>query len=95
MLAIGIALTFAAWCLLSLGLPRHHQQALRRPLPARREWTLRAGGWILLAASAVWFVTTQGWEFGPVFWLAALMLTGLAWSLVLTRLGLRASRRAR
>ena len=95
MLAIGIALTLAAWCLLSLGLPRYHQQALRRPLPARRARTLRAGGWMLLAVSAVWFITTQGWEFGPVFWLAALMLTGLTWSLVLTRLGLRVSRSAR
>lgn len=95
MLAIGIALTFVAWCLLSLGLPRYHQQALRRPLSAVRARTLRAGGWMLLVASAVWFVATQGWEFGPVFWLAALMLTGLGWSLVLTRLGLRTSRSAR
>lgn len=79
----GFALCVAAWLLLSLGLPKHFQ-ALRGRAPSEREMRmLRGTGWITLAISLALFVTDRGWEYGPVFWFAVLMLTAVAWTLTL------------
>lgn len=81
MLWIGLCITLWAWCLLSLGLPRHHQAVfLRPPTPARRR-ALRIIGWALLGVGFAWFVGGEGWELGATSWSAALMLSAIAWVL--------------
>ncbi|HET6396614.1 MAG TPA: DUF3325 domain-containing protein [Pseudoxanthomonas sp.] len=82
-LLAGFCLCALAWVLLSLGLPTHHQSLFGRPPAPRARRGLRAAGWAVLAASFAWFVAGRGWEYGPVFWLAALMLAAVAWVLAL------------
>lgn len=86
MLLAGLGITLWAWCLLSLGLPRHHQAVLRQPLTHVRRRGLRMGGWGLSLAGFAWFVGWKGWELGPIFWVAALILTALVWVLLLALL---------
>jgi len=84
MLWIGLCITLWAWCLLSLGLSRHHEAVLlRSPTHARRR-VLRILGWGLLGAGFAWFVGCTGWELGPIFWGSALMLSAIAWVLLMT-----------
>lgn len=84
MLWSGLSLGIAAWCLLSLGLEKHHQQVLAAAFNAGRARMLRAGGWLLLAANFALFVSGWGWAQGPIFWFAALIISALAWTLLMT-----------
>lgn len=92
MLWLGFSLGIAAWCLLSLGLEKHHRQLFARAFDPRRGRWLRAAGWLLLVLDFALFVAGWGWSQGPVFWCAALMLSALAWTLLMT-LAPRASTR--
>lgn len=84
MLWIGLCIALWAWCLLSLGLPRHHDAVLlRSSTPAGRR-VLRITGWALLGAAFAWFVVWKGWELGAIFWGAALVLSAMAWVLLMT-----------
>lgn len=83
MLWIGFCVVLWAWCLLSLGMPRHHDAVLLRPSTQARRRVLRGLGWILLLAGFAWFVGWKGWELGTVFWAAALMLSAIAWVLAM------------
>ncbi|ALN92470.1 MULTISPECIES: DUF3325 domain-containing protein [Lysobacter] len=84
MLWLGLCLGVAAWCLLSLGLEKHHQQVFASAFNAGRARALRAGGWLLLAAVFALFVYRLGWAQGPIFWFAALIVSALAWTLLMT-----------
>ncbi|MGO1069338.1 DUF3325 domain-containing protein [Lysobacter sp. CA199] len=84
MLWFGLCLGVAAWCLLSLGLEKHHQQVFAWPFnPSRARW-LRAAGWLLLAVDFALFVSGWGWAQGPIFWFATLIVSALAWTLLMT-----------
>lgn len=84
MLWLGFAVSTLAWCLLSLGMEKHHAQVFAARYDARHARVLRGCGWALHAAAFAGFAAWKGWEFGPIFWAAVLMLSALAWSLVLT-----------
>lgn len=84
MLWLGLCLGVSAWCLLSLGLEKHHQQVFARAFRRPVARALRAGGWLLLAANFALFVHGWGWAQGPIFWTAALMVSALAWSVLMT-----------
>ncbi|MBS7458677.1 DUF3325 domain-containing protein [Coralloluteibacterium stylophorae] len=78
-----LALCYAGWCLLALGMERHHRDAFGSAPPRRRRRLLRGGGWLLLTLAFTTGIAARGWEFGPVAWACALMLAGLAWVLLL------------
>jgi hypothetical protein len=80
---LALALCYAGWCLLCLGMERHHRDLFRvLPSPGRRR-RLRIGGWFALVLAFATGVYATGWEFGPVLWACALMLAALAWTLLL------------
>ncbi|WP_337342841.1 MULTISPECIES: DUF3325 domain-containing protein [unclassified Pseudoxanthomonas] len=82
-LVIALALCYAGWCLLCLGMERHHRDFFGdAPSPARRR-KLRVGGWFALMLAFAISVYAIGWEFGPVLWGCALMLAALVWALLL------------
>lgn len=84
MLWLGLSLGIAAWCLLSLGLEKHHRQLFAGAFNPALARMLRAGGWLLLAANFALFVAGWGWAQGPIFWFAALIVSALAWTLLMT-----------
>ncbi|QWF18566.1 DUF3325 domain-containing protein [Lysobacter capsici] len=86
MLWLGLCLGIAAWCLLSLGLEKHHRQVFASAFDASRARLLRAAGWLLLAVDFGLFVYGWGWAQGPIFWTAALIISALAWSVLMTML---------
>jgi hypothetical protein len=86
MLWLGLCLGIAAWCLLSLGLEKHHRQVFANAFDATRARLLRAAGWLLLAVDFGLFVYGWGWAQGPIFWTAALIISALAWSVLMTML---------
>lgn len=78
-----LALCYAGWCLLCLGMERHHREFFgTAPSPLRRR-LLRVGGWFALALALAVGVHAAGWEFGPVLWACTLMLAALLWVLLL------------
>lgn len=79
-------LMLAAWCLLSLAQPKHHEALLRRKAATATTRSLRVFGALLLCIGLAACVHARGWEQGPVFWAATLMLSALAWVLWLTLL---------
>ena len=84
MLWLGLCLGVAAWCLLSLGLEKHHQQVFAGAFRPARARALRGLGWALLALDFSLFVYAWGWAQGPIFWTAALIVSALAWTLLMT-----------
>lgn len=86
MLWLGLSLGVAAWCLLSLGLEKHHRQVFANAFDASRARLLRGAGWLLLAVDFGLFVYGWGWAQGPIFWTAALIISALAWSVLMTML---------
>lgn len=84
MLWLGLCLGVAAWCLLSLGLEKHHRQVFATAFNAGRARALRGGGWVLLAVDFSVFVYGWGWAQGPIFWVEALIVSALAWAVLMT-----------
>lgn len=73
MVAVGSLLILAAWWLLAAAMP---------PCAAPRARRLRAIAVAALLLSLGGFIAAIGFEQGPVFWAAALMLGALAVALV-------------
>lgn len=71
-------LAFSGMLGLCLGLERHYKQLLNARPNAVLLKTLRALGWLALAASFAACVTAWGWAMGPVGWFGMLSLAGLA-----------------
>jgi hypothetical protein len=70
----SLALAHAGFVALCLGMDRHHRQVLgARPSPSRAR-ALRAGGWLVLAASYAASVAEAGPSVGTVAWIGALTL---------------------
>lgn len=78
-----LALCYAGWCLLCLGMEKHHREFFAAPLASVRRQALRGGGGLVLVAAFALCVFAGGWEFGPVAWACALMLSALLWVLLL------------
>ncbi len=73
MVAAGVLLILAGWWLLAVGMP---------PCPAARARRLRMAAGGALVLSLALFMDGVGFEQGPVFWAATLMLGALAVALV-------------
>ncbi|MEI2456075.1 DUF3325 domain-containing protein [Lysobacter firmicutimachus] len=84
MLWLGLSLGVAAWCLLSRGLEKHHRQVSSAAFVPARARVLRASGWALLALMFAVLVYERGWAQGPIFWFAAMIVSALAWTLLMT-----------
>ena len=83
-MAAGIALALIAWPLFALAMPKHQSGLLTRELPRASALWLRIGGWGALIASLAIFMIAKGAGQGPIFWGASLVLTAIAWVLLLT-----------
>jgi hypothetical protein len=81
--AMALVLCYAGWCLLCLGMERHHRDIFGVAPSAARRRRLRVGGWFALMLAFAISVYALGWEFGPVLWACALMLAALVWALLL------------
>lgn len=72
MLAFSTLLLLAGWWSLAVAMAA----------PARRRRALRIGASAGFVASLAGYVAAIGWEQGPVFWTAALMLSALGVALL-------------
>ena len=79
MMLLALTLSFSAFTALSLAMEKHQHDLHGKAVatPARRtQW--RVLGWTLLAAAFVLCVADHGWAMGPVLWLGAMTLGGIA-----------------
>ncbi len=74
MTALSCLLSTLAFALFGLATRDHHLRRLRKPLDRVLALRLRAGAWAALAAAFPPAVAAQGWVFGPILWVALLML---------------------
>lgn len=82
MFPLALSLCYAAWCLLCFG-GKHHRAVFDAAPSPRRAFALRTLGWLGQACAFVLCVGAYGWEFGPIAWSAALMVTAIALLLLL------------
>lgn len=76
---LAIALAFSGMVALCLGMEKHQQElhgAARADARVRRRWAWL--GWALVAASFAGAVAARGWGLGPVLWLVAMTVSGIA-----------------
>ncbi|WP_337052776.1 DUF3325 domain-containing protein [Pseudoxanthomonas sp. USHLN014] len=76
---LAIALAFSGFVGLCLGMEKHQLElhgAARAQDRVRRRWAWL--GWALVAASFVCAVAARGWGIGPVLWLVAMTVSGIA-----------------
>lgn len=81
MMLLALALSFSAFTALSLSMEKHQHDLHGKAAaaPARRvQW--RVLGWALLVAAFALCVADHGWAMGPVLWLGAMTLAGVALS---------------
>ena len=87
MIGLVFVVSLLAWALLALGLARHHT-AWFGPAPAvARRRVYRALGWSGLPLGWWLAVAGQGYELGSVLWAVLLMLSALAWALLMSLRG--------
>lgn len=66
--------------LFGLSDPNHHGRRLGSALRPDRQRRLRVAGWVAVVACLPLAIAARGAVFGPVWWLAALMLAaGVVW----------------
>lgn len=81
MMLLALGLSFSAFAALSLAMEKHQQDLHGKAAaaaPRRLQW--RVLGWILLAAAFAVCVVDHGWGLGPLLWLGAMTLGGIALS---------------
>ncbi|WP_343520170.1 DUF3325 family protein [Sphingomonas sp.] len=74
MTAIALILTTLAFALFGLATDAHHHKRLGKRPDAVTALTMRGGAWAALAAAFPFAIAAQGWVFGPILWVALLML---------------------
>lgn len=79
MMLFAISLAFSGFIALCLGMEKH-QMDLYGPARASATTMQRIGriGWALTGASFAVAVFARGWAIGPVLWLGAMTLGGIA-----------------
>lgn len=81
MMLLALTLSFSAFTALSLAMERHqydlHGKAAAS-LARRTQW--RVLGWALLTVAFALCVADHGWAMGPVLWLGAMTMCGVALS---------------
>lgn len=83
-MAAGTVFALLAWLLFASAMPRHQPAMLGRVLSGRVASGLHVAAWGALAASLATFVAAKGAAQGAIFWGATLVLSGIAWVLLLT-----------
>ncbi|HDS1532448.1 TPA: DUF3325 domain-containing protein [Stenotrophomonas maltophilia] len=81
MMLLALTLSFSAFTALSLAMEKHQHDLHGKAAaaPARRmQW--RVLGWALLTAAFALCVADHGWAMGPVLWLGAMTVGGVALS---------------
>ena len=84
MIALTVVLSILAWAVLSVAMPKHGDAVLKSRISESVKRRLRWTGMLLLFIGAYALIVEHGWEFGPVYWLGVIMLTAIAWVLMLT-----------
>lgn len=84
MIALTVLLSLLAWAMLAMAMPKHGQAILKRPIGKTTLRALRWSGFSLLLLGFAVVVAGAGWEFGAVYWLGIIMLSAIAWVLLLT-----------
>ncbi len=74
MTALSMMLTLAAFALFGLSVADHQRRRLRRLLPEPTVRRMRIAAWIALLVAFPPAIAAQGWVFGPILWVALLML---------------------
>ncbi len=69
-----LILSLLAFALFALSTDDHHRRRLGRRPDAMLRRRLRVGAWLALAAAFPCAVASRGWVFGPVLWIAVVML---------------------
>jgi hypothetical protein len=82
-LILAALLAWVGMSSLCAGLERHFKQLWQRAPSVLTLRTLRAAGWMALAASLATSVAAWGWAMGPVGWFGLVSMAGLAISLLL------------
>ncbi|HEX7027873.1 MAG TPA: DUF3325 domain-containing protein [Gammaproteobacteria bacterium] len=78
MLLLALSLTYSAYTLLCLSMPKHYRHVTGAAADHRRSRRLfRVGGWLLIALSFASCVQAAGWQFGPVQWVGLLAAAGV------------------
>lgn len=93
MTALAFVLAVLAFSLFGLATHEHHRKRLGRPLDPIVALRLRAAGWVALGTAFPPSVMAQGWVFGPILWIALLMLGAGLVFLALNFLPLAGTRR--
>lgn len=83
MMVAALLLAYVGWLGLCLAMPRHQRPLLQRELDAGRSRGLRLAGWLMLGLSFMAAVAAQGWQLGPVAWVACLAVSGIGLVLAL------------
>lgn len=89
-MATGIGFVLVAWPLFAAAMPRHQAALLMRELPKAASPLLRVLAWGLLGVGLWAFIAARGASQGAIFWGATLVLSAIAWVLLLTFLPRRA-----
>jgi hypothetical protein len=72
--ALALILTTLAFALFGLATDGHHRKRLGRQPDAVTVLTMRGVAWAALAAAFPFAIAAQGWVFGPILWVALVML---------------------
>lgn len=83
-LVVNLGLSFAALAALCLSLNRHHAEVFDRKAERTTVLGLRAFGWGMIALSFLVAGLWEGWAFGPVQGIGALIGAGLGLVLLLS-----------
>jgi hypothetical protein len=74
MTLLSFLLATLAFALFGLATHEHHRKRLGKPLDPVLALRMRAAAWAALAAAFPPAIVAQGWIFGPILWLAMVML---------------------
>lgn len=74
MTALAVTLTALAFALFGLATHDHHRKWLGKALDPVVALRMRAGAWAALAAAFPPAIIARGWVYGPILWVALLML---------------------
>lgn len=77
MLLLASTLVYSAYLSLCLAMPRHYGRVFEKEAGIRGRIMLRCGGWLGIALSLALCIHAEGWQFGPVYWVGSLVVSGM------------------
>lgn len=79
----AVLFAYAGMAAMCIAMAKHQRHTLDQPLTTRDQRRLRIGGGVLLAAAYLCASAGLGWNIGPVAFIGAAIVGGLAVALVL------------